>query len=172
MIRHKKKTSRSGFLLLEVILAITIVTIGTVAIMRTYTTSLAAGVISQQYMTASNLLDQIIWDKTSLEEIPSGSSSGKFPPPNSIYTWDVTIEEILPDLAPVDELEDFEETSDEPETDVDKPVYILYIVNATVKWTYRKKVKELLYQTAVMRKQPDEFVEEFGEEASEDQNSE
>ena len=170
MIRHKKKTPQSGFLLLEVILAITIVTIGTVAIMRTYTTSLAAGVVSQQYMTASNLLDQIIWDKTSLEEIPSGSSSGKFP--NSIYTWDVTIEEILPDLAPGDELEDFEETPNESETDVDKPIYILYVVNATVKWTYRKKVKELSYQTAVMRKQPEDFLEEFGEEASEDPNSE
>lgn len=172
MIRHKKKAPQSGFLLLEVILAITIITVGTVAIMRTYTTSLAAGIVSQQYMTASNLLDQVIWDKTSLKEIPSGNSSGKFPAPHSIYTWDVTIEEILPDLAPADELEDFEETGNEPETDVDKPVYILYVVHAAVKWTYRKKVKELSYQTAVMRKQPEEFIEEFGEEVGEDPNSE
>ncbi len=165
MICCKKNNHKSGFLLLEVILAITIISVGTVAIMKTYTTSLAASIVSQQYATASNLLDQIIWDKTSLKEIPPGSSSGKFDPPNSMYEWDVTIEEILPDLPPMDELEDIDQTDDDPNSEVDKPVYILYVINATVKWRYRKSPKELSYQTAVMRKQPEEFADGFGEEA-------
>ncbi len=150
---------------MEAILAITLISVGTVFIMRTYSTSLAAGVISQQYLTASNLVEDLIATTIAKQDISSTESKGKFDPPFEKYEWEISIEEIMPELQSTDELE---EMSTEPvsEVEVDNPVYLLYVIKATVSWNYRKDTKELTYQTAVIRKQPEEDLEEFDDAPS------
>ena len=146
---------------MEAILAITLISVGTIFIMRTYSTSLAAGVISQQYLTASNLVEDLIATTIAKQELSSTDSKGKFDPPFEKYEWEINIEEIMPELQPSDDLE---ETGTEPVSQVqeeDNPVYLLYVIKATVSWNYRKDTKELTYQTAVIRKQPEEDLEEF-----------
>ena len=153
-----------GFLLLEALLAITIVTLGTVAIMRTYSNSLAAGVLSEQYLTASNLAEEIVWQTISATDLDAIADISKqnFESPYSDYAWSRTIEAQFPEFEGGEDFENFDEGSTGGQENADaQTTYILYIIKITVSWQYRRHGHELKYQTAVMRKQPEGDMEEL-----------
>ncbi|MCB1194591.1 hypothetical protein KDK77_00255 [bacterium] len=167
---HKQR----GFLLLEAIMAVTVITLGTIAIMRTYSNSLSAGVLSQQFLTASNLAEQIIWETVSAPALDAlvGGAEGHFEPPNESYSWARTIKAVFPEFGESGEIDDFSDsgaagntgpTVQEGEEEEEDEVYILYEIQVAVSWEYRRQKRELKYQTAVMRKQPDPETEEFEE---------
>lgn len=159
-IRKRKK--QFGFLLMEAVLAIMILSAGTVAIMRTYATSLAAEVISQQYLEASNLIEQLIADVLSQQEIVAGESSDTFEAPYDDYSWEVKVDEIMPEFdAPAELIDETQPaTTETTEEQEDQTAYLLKVVTASVLWTYRGDEKKLTYQTAVIRMMPeDEFDE-------------
>jgi len=161
----KNKTVQFGFLLLEALLAITVVAAGTIAIMRTYGNSIAAGIISQQYLTASNLIEQKIWEAVSPKTISSGETSGQFEDPYSDYQWEISITETFPEVTAPDEIEEnsvpvaVNQDGTTTEVQEKEPVYILYIIKVTVSWSYKKDQKQLTYETATMRKQPEDKSE-------------
>lgn len=159
-----KLTKREpGFLLLEALLAITLISVGSSAIMRTYSTSISAGIVSQQYIVASNLIEQKFWDILALDEISAAPTEGSFDSPYDMYSFSVTIEEQMPELEPTDEFSELPTdaiSSGEPQkTDEEEPVYILYIIEVAVTWTYRGDEKQLIQKTAVIRKEPEEGEE-------------
>lgn len=169
---HKQR----GFLLLEAIMAVTVITLGTIAIMRTYSNSLSAGVLSQQFLTASNLAEQIIWETVSAPALDAltGGAEGRFEPPNDLYSWKRTVKAVFPEFGETGEIDDLTgsgaagdtgATVPEGDTEADEEdeVYILYEIEVAVSWQYRRQTRELKYQTAVMRKQPDPETEEFEE---------
>ena len=156
----KSKKKQFGFLLLEAILAITLISVGSAAIMRTYTTSLAAGVVSQQYVVASNLIEEKLWDILSLTDISTAETSGTFPEPFNQYSFEVKIEERMPELeTDLDDMVDegsVSSAADNVEEAEEQVIYILYTIDVVVSWEYRGDGKELTYQTATIRKQDEE----------------
>jgi|GEM_PF-3131726 len=160
----KPKRFQRGFLLLEALLAIAVVAAGTIAIMKTYGNSITAGIISQQYLTASNLIEQKIWDAVSPKTIASGETSGRFEEPYSDYEWNISVEEIFPEITapdtentpPVAAVGISGEAGTTTEVQEKEPVYILYIIKVSVSWSYKNDKKSLTYETAAMRKQPED----------------
>ncbi|RJP58103.1 MAG: hypothetical protein C4541_08730 [Candidatus Auribacter fodinae] len=162
----KKLVSQYGFLLMEAVLAIMIVSAGTVAIMRTYATSLAAGTISQQYLEASMLIEQIIAQTLSQQEITAGLTNGSFEYPYEAYSWEQTVEEVYPEFEMTEE-----EMAEEPvppgtetEDTAQQAVYLLKKISVKVMWQYRSTDKELLYSTATIRELPQEETEDLKSE--------
>jgi hypothetical protein len=135
--------------------------------MRTYSNSIAAGVISQQYVVAANLLERQFWDILSLKEISSAVTEGVFDKPYDNYSFTVQIEEQMPELSAETDFAEIPATAPLTPGAVqtvqeEEPIYILYKIEVSVKWTYRKDEKQLTQRTAVIRKQPeDEKLDDF-----------
>ena len=131
--------------------------------MRTYTTSLAAGVVSQQYVVASNLIEDKLWEILSLADISTAVTSGTFPEPFNSYSFDVTIEERMPEMG--SELDEMLEEDQGPPGNVEEVeeqvIYILYTIKVVVSWEYRGDKKELSYESATIKKQDTEDLDDF-----------
>lgn len=169
LVVPKRSLKQTGFLLMEAILSIAVISAGTIFIMRTYATSLEAGVISQQYLIASNLAEQVITDTISQPQaqIVAGTTTGIFPAPYDSFTWEVSIEEQMPEIVEPEGLgEQDQDTTGTQEVKEKLPTYLLVTIKAKVSWLYRKNTKELTYQTAILKKQPEENLEEFEDDTA------
>lgn len=87
-----------GFLLLEVMLAVTILSLGLALILRSFTTSLRAIKTSRNFLIANLLLEELIWQKE--EEKAQGSGKiipeeeeGEFSSPFDSFSYKTNFEE-------------------------------------------------------------------------------
>ncbi|UCB56656.1 MAG: prepilin-type N-terminal cleavage/methylation domain-containing protein [Candidatus Omnitrophota bacterium] len=83
-----------GFLLLEVMLAVTILSLGLALILRSFTTSLRAIKTSRNFLIANLLLEELIWQKE--EEKAKGlgkAEEGKFSSPFDGFSYKASFEE-------------------------------------------------------------------------------
>lgn len=62
MLRLKSSRSNKGYLLLEAVASIAVIAIGLAIILRSFTSSLRASKISQEYLIGSSLLKDKIWE--------------------------------------------------------------------------------------------------------------
>lgn len=86
-----------GFTLLEVMLAVTILTVGLIMVVRSYITSLHAVKSSQDFLIAGLLLEQKLWQKQE-EQTRSGGvnteeEQGEFDPPLDRFSYKIGFEE-------------------------------------------------------------------------------
>lgn len=90
MLRWKNK----GFLLLEVLLAVTILSLGLVLVLRSFVSSLKAIKISQDILVANLLLEQKIWQKQ--QELARGAQlsfldeDGSFSAPFESFSYRIS----------------------------------------------------------------------------------
>lgn len=75
----KNKINRNnGFMLLEVILSVLIVSVGVVFVITSFITSLKAFKLSKIYVDAVYLIEQKLWEYEEKGEIEDGRNSGRF----------------------------------------------------------------------------------------------
>jgi len=91
------KSKNKAFTLLEVMLAVSILSIGLVAVVRSYTTSLHALRVSKDYLVANLLLEEKIWQKQE-EKIRLGGvmpedQDDKFNSPFDNFSYKINFEE-------------------------------------------------------------------------------
>ena len=71
-----KRRSRRGYLLLEVVVSIAVVAIGLAVILRSFTSSLRASKIAQEYFDASLVLQETLSGFEEKEKLEGGVSAG------------------------------------------------------------------------------------------------
>lgn len=62
MLKLKKLRKNKGYLLLEAVVSIAVIAIGLAVILRSFSSSLRASKISQEYLIASSLLKDKMWE--------------------------------------------------------------------------------------------------------------
>lgn len=112
-----------GFLLLEVMLAVTILSVGMALVLRSYVSALSAVKISQDFFAAGLLLEEKLWQKEEEkagEKEPSVTAEqGNFPAPWDRFSYAV----------------EYEQEEDAPE---------LYKTRSAVSWQSKKKAHSIL----------------------------
>lgn len=78
MSGENKINKDNGFMLLEVILSVLVVSIGVVFVISSFITSLKAFKLSKVYVDAVYLIEQKLWEYEETGRIEDGRSSGKF----------------------------------------------------------------------------------------------
>jgi type II secretory pathway pseudopilin PulG len=68
----------AGFMLLEVILSVLVVSVGVVFVINSFITSIKAFKVSKVYVEALYLIEQKLWDYEEKGKIEDGRDSGKF----------------------------------------------------------------------------------------------
>ncbi|MFH1246137.1 MAG: prepilin-type N-terminal cleavage/methylation domain-containing protein [Candidatus Omnitrophota bacterium] len=128
MFRLKNK----GFLLLEVMLAVTILSVGMALVLRSYVSALNAVKISQDFFAAGLLLEEKLWQK---EEEKAGSQEpsvageqGNFSTPWDRFSY----------------LVEFEKEENTPD---------LYKTNSSVSWQNKKKTHSILCVSYIRSKE-------------------
>lgn len=90
-----------GFTLLEVMLAVTILSVGLIFVLRSYLTSLRAIKVTQNLFIANLLLEQKVWQKQEQQmregNINTVEDVGEFESPFSSFNYQLSFEED-PDL--------------------------------------------------------------------------
>lgn len=91
-----RKPKNKGFTLLEVMLAVTILSVGLVMVVRSYVTSLQAIKISKDFLIANLLLEEKIWERQekqtrSEEVIPE--EKGEFETPFNNFSYEISFTE-------------------------------------------------------------------------------
>ncbi|MBU4375979.1 MAG: hypothetical protein KKD29_00710 [Candidatus Omnitrophica bacterium] len=76
--KNELKKHHSGFMLLEVMLSVFVVTVGVVFVIGSFTTSIKASKVSKIYVNALYLLEQSLWEYEEKGKIEDGRYSGKF----------------------------------------------------------------------------------------------
>ncbi len=79
-----------GFLLLETLLALFILSIGLTLVIRSFGSSLGALRTSDDYTQAMLLLEERIWELEAKGSILPGTSGGTFPQEAGKYQWQVS----------------------------------------------------------------------------------
>ena len=101
MLRLKNKTYlrirfQAGFSLLELMLAITILSAGMVIVMHSYVTSLRAVRVSGNFLAANLLLEEKIWEiqeeQIRLGEIITEEKQGEFALPFEAFSYKISFE--------------------------------------------------------------------------------
>jgi len=72
-----KKRSRRGYLLLEVVVSIAVVAIGLTVILRSFSSSLRASKIAQEYFDASLVLQETLCGFEETEKLDGGLAAGE-----------------------------------------------------------------------------------------------
>lgn len=131
------KKNKDGFMLFEAILSVAILSLGLVLILHSFTGSLRAARVSQDYMRAALLLE----DKMSRLEIrgspPAGLSQGEFSQGNEGFTWEIK-------TTPVEGTSDGEE--EEKKAGLNE-------VRLTVSWSEGKRIQRATLITYLERKE-------------------
>lgn len=97
-------SKNKGFTLLEVMLAVTILSVGLVMVVRSYVTSLRAIKTSREFLTANLLLEEKIWQEEQERTRPEGfipqEKQDEFDPPFAGFNYKISFEqeENLPSL--------------------------------------------------------------------------
>lgn len=84
---------RHGFMLLEVILSVFVVTVGVVFVINSFITSLKAFKVSKVYVEAAYLIEQKLWDYEEKGKIKEEHTSGKFDDYKNAE-WDIKVKEL------------------------------------------------------------------------------
>jgi len=97
--------NKKGFLLFEVMVTVAILSLGLTLILRSFTTSLSAARISQNYMLACLLLEEKMWEleeeAESTKKITTEPSRGEFATSNEKdkwrerFSWEIACEDLL-----------------------------------------------------------------------------
>ena len=93
----RKAKSLMGFMLLEVVLSVFIVTVGVVFVIGSFITSIKAFKVSKIYLDALYLMEEKMWEYEESGEIEEGSDSGRFEDYKNAE-WSVEAEEMDDDL--------------------------------------------------------------------------
>lgn len=99
---RSRRNKRSGFMLLEVVLSVFIVTVGVVFVIGSFITSIKAFRVSKSYLDVLNLMEEKMWEYAESGEIEEGSDSGKFEDYEGAE-WNVEAKE-LEDDSPLNEV--------------------------------------------------------------------
>ena len=90
------KSKNKGFLLLEVMLAVTILSVGLVMVARSYAASLCAVKVSQDLLVANLLLEEKIWqkqeEKLRTQTLIPDNEQGSFPSPFERFNYEINFE--------------------------------------------------------------------------------
>lgn len=83
---------RSGFLLLEVLVSITVISVGLVYIVRSFSSSSRAIETAAHFLKAVSLIEERLWDLEAQSGVERGSDSGRFES-DDLFSWKTEIEE-------------------------------------------------------------------------------
>jgi len=89
----KSRNNKSGFMLLEVILSVFIVTVGVVFVIGSFITSIKALRSTRSYLEALHLLEERMWEFEETGAIEEGNDSGRFED-HEYAEWEVEAEEL------------------------------------------------------------------------------
>ena len=89
----RRGLSSGGFLLLEVVMSVLIVTIGVVFVIGSFVTSIKTYKVSKVYSELQYLAEEKMWEYEEKGEIEDGSDSGDFDRLKGA-TWDIEAEEL------------------------------------------------------------------------------
>lgn len=82
------KKNKRGLLLFEVMLTLIILSVGLTLILRSFSTSLNASKIAQNYTTAALLIEHKMWELENAGSIATDlSQEGQFPEPHQKFNW-------------------------------------------------------------------------------------
>jgi general secretion pathway protein I len=95
---------RAGFTLLEILVAMSIITFALIAIFRLYTQTISNNYLLSFNTTAPFLAQKIMAEQTSMPGDELGDNSGDFEEKFPGYTWAVTIEDLVPEVLETDDL--------------------------------------------------------------------
>ncbi|MFC2140142.1 hypothetical protein ACFLQ1_00310 [Candidatus Auribacterota bacterium] len=146
-----------GFLLIESLIAITMLSIGLALIVHSFANSLHAGRLSQDYMTAVSYLEQKI-NEIENEDMTAGEFEGTF---DDRFFWKAKITPLASPAPAV--LEDEEREKDEAEQKDEEMKFFLDKVTLKVFWKIKNKQKEIAVTTYLKGNDPSEEKEEKGE---------
>ena len=138
-----RKPRRRGFLLFEVMVAVSVVGIGMAVMLQSIASSLAAAKASRDYLIANNLLEQKLWEVNCRSGAIPGLFEGSFKDAPD-FRYRVLSEEM------------FEETPSLKTVEISAPreallsvaqTYKLARVTVIVEWKHRQKARRLSAQT-------------------------
>ncbi len=82
------RKNKNGLLLFEVMLTLVILSIGLTLILHSFSASLNASKIAQDYTVASLLIEDKMWEWENTGEIAANlNQEGRFPQPNQKFNW-------------------------------------------------------------------------------------
>lgn len=82
---------RKGFLLLEVLVSVVIITVGLVYIIRSFSTSTRAIAASRDYIKAVSLLEEKLWGLEQVRQVEEGQDKDYFDDEHN-FTWELNSE--------------------------------------------------------------------------------
>ncbi|MFH1854074.1 MAG: prepilin-type N-terminal cleavage/methylation domain-containing protein [Candidatus Omnitrophota bacterium] len=86
-----RKGSNKGFLLLEAMVSIAILSIGLVVILSSFTRSIRAKELSEDYFKAGLLLEEKIFELSTAPDIEEGVSEGVFSDFGNRFSWSLIV---------------------------------------------------------------------------------
>ncbi len=130
------RAKQTGFTLIEVIIAMSILAISITSLMELFTISLKGVRVSRETTFASILAKSKMSELMLQREVKPGGESGTFEQFGGIYDYETMIEEYeLPNLVKEGAL-DFDSVSDAPVEEED--LYKTYKITVVVSWGGRK----------------------------------
>ena len=87
----KLKIGKQGFLLLEVMVSVVVITVGLVYIIRSFSVSTRAISTSRNYMQAVHLMEAKLWDLEENRRVETGEDEGYFAD-NRKFRWAIKAE--------------------------------------------------------------------------------
>ncbi len=123
-----------GFLLFEVMVAVSVVGIGMAVVLQTISSSLAAGRMAGDYFLAGSLMSEKLWEINARGTVEPGATEGAFKE-DARYHFTVTIEEL------------FAETPEPVVAGAVPQARSLAKVTIRVSWEHRGKAKSLSAET-------------------------
>lgn len=96
------RSKPKGFMLLEVVLSVFIVSVGVVFVIGSFITSIKAFKASKSYLEVLNLIDEKMWQYLESGKIEEGSDSGEFEDYKGAE-WNIEAKE-LEDDSPLEEV--------------------------------------------------------------------
>ncbi len=90
---NRCKKAGGGFLLLEVLVSMAIISIGLVYIVRSFSSSMRAIDTSNKFLKSVALIEEKMWEIEAAAGIEAGQDHGRFEDAEG-YTWNIEAEEI------------------------------------------------------------------------------
>jgi type II secretory pathway pseudopilin PulG len=86
------RKNRAGFLLLEVLVSITVISVGLVYIIRSFSSSSRAIETAAHFLQSVSFIEEKLWDLEAMNGIERGRDSGVFERDDR-YSWKTEVEE-------------------------------------------------------------------------------